>query len=243
MKPVEGHVARGSTLDRLTNVVLLVGVAAVVVVNLTREVGPQLPEPPGGPDPQRATLQGERLPDSLWSRIKDAGQLRGSGEAPVLIAQFMDFECPFCRALHVSLVRLLPEAPHVATRLIHYPLARHRLARHAARAAECAARQHGFDAYTDLLFAKQDSLGVVPFRTLAIEARIADVSAFDACLSENTPVDEIEAGIHLGDQVGVRGTPTVIVNGWRLNRPPTESEIRVLVERALAGKPPVPLAQ
>ncbi len=46
-------------------------------------------------------------------------------------------------------------------------------------------------------------------------------------------------GETLGKKIGVQGTPTVIINGWRLGRPPSEAELDGMVKTILAGKSPV----
>ena len=65
-----------------------------------------------------------------------------------------------------------------------------------------------------LLFSQQESLGSKDWVTLAEEAGIQDLAAFDACLA--MPADSfprIGAGRDLGMRRNVNGTPTLYVNG------------------------------
>jgi hypothetical protein len=43
----------------------------------------------------------------------------------------------------------------------------------------------------------------------------------------------------LGAKLDMQGTPTIIINGWKLVRPPNEAELDQMVQRILAGKQPV----
>ena len=49
--------------------------------------------------------------------------------------------------------------------------------------------------------------------------------------------DRIQSGIHEGELLGVTGTPTVIINGWRLPRPPYDS-LSAVINAIQHGDPP-----
>jgi len=49
-------------------------------------------------------------------------------------------------------------------------------------------------------------------------------------------VARIEAGILLGKQLAVRGTPTVILNGWRFGNPPSQTELLQAIAALKDGK-------
>lgn len=117
----------------------------------------------------------------------------------------------------------------------HYPLDRHRHARSAAYAVECAAAQGKLLEMTDLLFALQDSVGLIGWTDLAKRAGIADSSAHVACMRNETTIQRVVMDEALGRQLGVRGTPTVLVNQWRVREPPTLTLLVALVERELAA--------
>ena len=127
----------------------------------------------------------------------------------------------------------------MSTSFVHFPLDFHRFARPAARAAECAAAQDRFDEFADALFEKQDSLGLKPWGAYANAARVPDVLAFDRCVADTVTVARIENGRALGKQLDVQGTPTVLVNGWRLPMPPDSAELSSIISEVLAGKRPV----
>jgi protein-disulfide isomerase len=174
-------------------------------------------------------------------RMGLAGGLRvGPSEAPVQIIEFADFECPFCGGLHKALKATSTRYPNaIALTYVHFPIPGHRFAVPAARVAECANSQGRFEPMYDQLFEGQDQFGLKPWDDYATAAGVPDVAAFDACIKKTDPVQRVEEGKALGAKLDVRGTPTIIINGWKLGHPPTEAELDQMVKRILAGKQPV----
>jgi protein-disulfide isomerase len=175
-----------------------------------------------------------------WKSHLGQGVMLGPSSAPVQLIEFADFECPFCGDFHKKLKLLRERYPmQVALTYIHFPLPGHRFALPAARAAECAAGQARFEAMYDQLFQGQNSFGLKPWNDYATAAGVPDLPAFDACIKRTDPVARIEEDRELGAKLDVRATPTLIVNGWMLGRPPTAEELEVMVKAVLAGKSPV----
>jgi hypothetical protein len=82
-----------------------------------------------------------------WQEWLKSGRRIGSGEAPVQVVEFADFECPYCAKFHEALkVARKRQATKVALTYIHFPIPGHRFAIPAARAAECANDQGRFEA-------------------------------------------------------------------------------------------------
>jgi protein-disulfide isomerase len=109
----------------------------------------------------------------------------------------------------------------------------------AARAAECAGDQGHFEEMYDRLFDEQDSLGLKQWEGFATEAGVPNLALFNACIKKTDPVPRISEGKELGDRFNVKATPTLIVNGWMLGRPPTAEELDTMVKAVLAGKKPI----
>lgn len=108
----------------------------------------------------------------------------------------------------------------------------------AAIASECAAVQGRFEAFHDLLYAEQTSIGLVRYTEFAARAGVVDTVAFGRCLSDpaiRTRLDEDRAA---ADRLGVRGTPTVLVNSQRFagGRPADWIANLVRTELAAAGR-------
>jgi len=122
--------------------------------------------------------------------------------------------------------------------MVHYPLSMHRFALPAARALECASSLGAAARFVDAAYAKQDSFGLKPWVGYAQEAGVGDTLAFSACLRDTARVERVEKGRRLGDSMKVRGTPVVIINGWRFSSVPNDNVLRETIKALMVGKPP-----
>lgn len=175
-----------------------------------------------------------------WRDLLQYGVRLGPPGAKVEIVEFADFECPFCEKMHLTLSRLRDKFGNdVAVTFVHYPLEQHRFAELAARAAECADQQGRFEAMHDVLFANQRVLGIKPWSEFADQARLPDGTQFATCMKDPAPMWRVDHGKRLADQLNIFGTPTLIINGWQLNAPPTADKLEDMVQLAIAGKNPV----
>jgi len=180
-----------------------------------------------------------RYIDDWRSHLAD-GVTSGSPQAPVQIIEFADFECPFCATFHKTLKSVEAKFPgKIAATFVHFPLPGHRFAEPAARVAECAADQGHFASMQDQLFANQNSFGLKPWSEFATSAGVPDLQAFDACIKQEAPVQRIEIGKKAGEQLDIRSTPSIILNGWKLAQPPTEAQLQDMIQATLEGKKPV----
>jgi len=208
-------------------------ISAVVIAGVTvgREVTDRrervdIPNPNDPP-----TLVGE------WEKLPAEGILVGNSSAPVMVVEFSDLECPFCRRFHEQLLELRQAfKDKVAYTFIHFPLNGHRNAYAAARAAECAYSQGRFEAFISAVFSTQDSLGQKAWSRYGREAMVPDSAEFARCSSDTARVERVDRGRALGSLLKVRGTPTVIVNGWRFATPPTDTQLRRVVNDLLNGR-------
>lgn len=173
-----------------------------------------------------------------WSTLVAAGHQWGDPAAPVTMVTFMDFECPACRDFALGTERIVRAKYPKSLRIVirHLPLAYHRLAFHAAKAAECADEQGRFHEMYDALFAKQDSLGLKSMESFAIESSVQSITAFEQCMSSSTVESRIQSDIEAARGAGARGTFTIILNGLRLARPPQPAELERLIADALAKR-------
>ena len=190
----------------------------------------------------RADAPSVYLPN--WRELVAAVRLVGDSNAAIKIIEFTDFECPFCRLFNTSLHTVQKQyAESVAYILVHRPLPMHRFAKPAAIAAECASSFGRFVPAVDLLFEKQDSLGLKSWKSFAAEAGIQDTSQFANCMDAmgNAPMGaQVARGLEAAEKLGIRSTPTVILNGWRYSQPPSDTELVRAVSDLLAGKQPYP---
>ena len=120
----------------------------------------------------------------------------------------------------------------------NYPLRKHRFAKKAAVAAFAARRQGKFWEYHDLLFESVDTLSDQKFRQIARELGL-DLERFEKDINDLKIVARINQDIRLGAYMGVRGTPTVFING-KVSRARSLQALEAAVESALekASKQP-----
>jgi protein-disulfide isomerase len=175
-----------------------------------------------------------------WTDANVAGVALGPLNAPVKIVEFADFECPYYAGFHKALRSVEQKHPdQIALTYVHFPLPMHRFAVPAGRAAECAGDQGKFEEMNDRLFEGQDQFGLKPWDVYATAAGVPDMAAFDACIKKTDQIPRVEEGKTLGAKLNVPGTPTIIINGWKLGRPPNAEELDAMVKASLAGKSPV----
>lgn len=173
-----------------------------------------------------------------WPRLL-AHSLEGRSTAEVQIIVFSDLECPFCRRYYTTLKAIAQEyGARVHVNFVHFPLPSHRFARVTAQAAECAAIQGRADPFIEAAYGKQDSLGLKTWASFARDAGIADTFAFTRCVEKAPTFARIDSGLAIGREIGVRGTPTVLLNGWLLEVPPPKGELTRAIEAVLKGRSP-----
>ena len=141
---------------------------------------------------------------------------KGPENAPVTITVFDDFQCPYCARLLPTLENVVNAYP-TQVRLVfkHFPLSMHKFARQAAIASIAARNQGKFWPLHDQLFANYNKLNDGRIRELA-ESVGLDMARFDKDVENPALAQEVAADIKLGTDSGVRGTPSVYVNGVQL---------------------------
>lgn len=142
--------------------------------------------------------------------------LYGSPDATVRIVEYGDFECPYCQAAAPILRTLVDDSKgRVSLVFRHFPLFEvHPFALTAALAAE-ASGQRFWDVH-DELFAHQNHLDDVHLAEYASRTGVADAVTGLAAQPYRVAV---EADYTLGIEEGVRGTPTLFIDGARYAGP------------------------
>jgi protein-disulfide isomerase len=138
----------------------------------------------------------------------------GRADAALVLVEFTDFECPFCKEANET---VLPELKkkyietgklRLVTRNLALPF--HPNAEPAAQAALCAHQQNHFWLMRDKLFATSTALNGTTFLHAAEELKL-DVPAFRACLEANTFAERIKKEMQQALAVGISGTPTFVL--------------------------------
>ncbi len=165
----------------------------------------------------------------------DPARLRGRADAPVMIVEFSDFQCPFCRKVQPTLKNLLAKYEgKIGLAYRDFPLrGMHGQAELGAESSRCASEQGKFWEYHDLLFANPDKLNRVGLLELAHSAKL-DEGQFASCLSSGKHRAEVEKDLQDGIRAGVMGTPGIFINGTPLSGALSESAFERVIESELA---------
>jgi protein-disulfide isomerase len=157
----------------------------------------------------------------------------GSATAPVVITEFADFECPWCRKSSETVKQLLAShGDKVRFVYRHLPLENHPHALPAARASYCAGQQERFWDFHDALYTT--ALTNETPRRIA-EALRLDVAKFDACVASEASQLAVAADINAAKRYGITTTPTFLINGRPLRGAATLAELENAVARELTN--------
>lgn len=137
----------------------------------------------------------------------------GPPDAPVVIVEFSDYNCPYCRRFHHETFRPLLEAYSGQIRFVYrdFPITSQE-SFNAAQAAECAEDQGGYWEFHDALFSGRHGLGLEAYRSYANELGL-DAEELVRCVEEGRHAQEVQADARYASQLGVSGTPTFFING------------------------------
>ena len=152
--------------------------------------------------------------------------VKGNPEAKVVLVDFADFQCPYCRQVAFFLQDIAQRYyDHVLFVYKHYPLGSdcneymsrdmHPEACEAAVGVQCARRKGQGWLYHDHTYDNAASLGTRKLLKLAEEAEL-DRSWFADCLEKEELWNEVRLQVDQGHALGVAGTPTIFVNGREL---------------------------
>jgi protein-disulfide isomerase len=144
--------------------------------------------------------------------------VKGNKSATITITEFSDFQCPYCARLQPTLNDVLKAYPkEVKLVFKDFPLSFHKQARNAAKAARAAGEQGKYWEMHDLIFVDFNKLTDSSFKEYATKLGL-DVNKFTADFSSNKYDALIQQDISLARQAGVTGTPTLYLNGKRMQR-------------------------
>ena len=142
----------------------------------------------------------------------------GPEDAPVVIIEFSDYQCPFCRKFATETLDKILEAYKGKVRFVYrdFPLENiHPYALKAAEAADCAGEQGKYFEYHDILFQKQSDWsqrGEEAFVEYARQVGL-NVESFKTCLASGKYEQEVRKDLQDGLEAGVTGTPAFFING------------------------------
>jgi protein-disulfide isomerase len=141
----------------------------------------------------------------------------GPKEAPVEIAEFADFQCPYCKGAETALGQVRNKyGSKVRLVYMDFPLSFHSHSLEASMAARCAGEQDKFWPYHDVLFADQSKLDPGSLKTDAAKIGL-DTKRFNTCFDSKKYQTAVISDRDQGMKLGLTGTPTFFLNGHELS--------------------------
>ncbi len=177
------------------------------------------------------------ITSSTTINVKINEKVKGSQNAPVIIIEYSDFECPFCGKFFRETLPLI-ESNYINTGKVkfiykHFPLRNiHFNAQIAAEASECANEQHKFWQYHDLLFQNTPNFKENNLIQYASQINL-DVDQFSKCLSSGKYKSVIEEELKEGIKNGITGTPGFLINNKLVTGAQSFSVFEQIIESSL----------
>ncbi len=158
---------------------------------------------------------------------------KGSADAPVTIVEYTDFECPYCARLQSmfdELLRLYPNEIKIVYK--SFPLSSHQNSGKAAAIGMAAHLKGGFWPVHNRIFENYRRLNDAMLAQILGEFGF-DTPEFNKLVNSSEVREMIRRDIAEGKSIGVKGTPTVFINGERVKNKSFEG-LKQAIDQALA---------
>ena len=179
---------------------------------------------------------------SLPPSVVQSGHTLGQASAPVTIEEWADFQCPACgQFARVTEPRLLTSyvAQGQVKLVVHHFAFLGLESNWAAEAAECAGEQGKFFEYHDRLYASQAGENRGAFSKDNLKKIGNDLGlgpAFAACVDSGRYAQAVRDDTKAGRDRGVQATPTLFVNGRKIEGAASFDQLKAIIDPILAGR-------
>jgi protein-disulfide isomerase len=156
---------------------------------------------------------------TLKPPVNAEDHILGSINAPVILTEYGDFDCPHCAIAHVFIKKLqLKFKDQLAFVFRHFPLSKvHQYARIAAISSEAAANQGKFWEMHDMMLENQSNK-LSASHLLRFAGRLGlDLKTFQRDIQDEKLAAKVETQFETGIRSGVNGTPSLYINGAKYN--------------------------
>ncbi|MCM0613073.1 DsbA family protein [Marinobacter sediminum] len=225
--------------ERKSNKPMIIGVSVLVLALVVIGLSFLTAEPEPTSDELPVASPGA---DPFPAQLDQYGVSVGPEDAPVVVREFADYQCPACGRFSDASKQLKQEYVEAGkVRFVYFdlPLQQHENAVPAALAARCAGDQDAYWDMHDRLFASQTEWSgsgdpVATFTRYANDLGLEE-RRFRRCMTTELHREDIEQSRRTAMQLRVTSTPTVLVDNIRLTRPGW-GQLSAVVERELASK-------
>lgn len=174
----------------------------------------------------------------------------GNPDAKVVLVEFSDFQCPFCKRAAFHIKPVLNEfKKDIRFYFYHFPLdakcnsavqkGMHDKACDAAFAAVCADQRGDFWGYHDDIFRKQKELSLETLLELA-KKRGWEEASFRECMQAPETLKRVQEQIAAGQKIFVQGTPTILVNNRKVEYWTDPEILRTILKEEILRSGPKP---
>ena len=194
------------------------------------------------PAPSKAGQAILNVPDARDINMKNLvgdDPFLGKEDAPVVIIEFSDYECPFCERFYRQTLPSI-KSTYIETgkvKLVYkdFPLSFHSQAELSAIAANCAGEQGKYFQFHDKIFDNGGAGGKsnADYKRWAQEIGL-DLLKWEKCTNDPTKKQEIQKDISDGSAVGISGTPGFIINGRLLSGAQPFSVFQQVIEAEIS---------
>ncbi|MBE0697592.1 MAG: DsbA family protein [Anaerolineaceae bacterium] len=173
------------------------------------------------------------------------GKSLGAADAPVVLREFSDYQCPYCRQftqnIQGQIIKDYVETGKVRFEYHDYividPNVGGTESRRAAEASECANEQGMFWDFHEMLFTNQQAEGSGAFsddRLRAFAKALGlDTAKFNSCFNSGSTASKVVADEVQGKALNVRGTPSLFVNDTLVTNPLDYATVKAAIDAAL----------
>ncbi|MFA5796450.1 MAG: thioredoxin domain-containing protein [Candidatus Woesearchaeota archaeon] len=178
---------------------------------------------------------------TLFSKFKaptaEGEPMLGSPDAVLTIIEFGDYQCPYTKQFNLDIAPRLLAAYNGTVRIVFKDMitGKHINSDISAEAAECADDQGKYDAYQQILFSRQGTATFITLKRYAAEIGL-DTARFDECLDSRKYKSEVKDDTAEGRGAQVGETPTLFIDGAKMNGIFTFNEYKAVIDQALARK-------
>ena len=168
----------------------------------------RLPDGPGKGNPKQARRPEPKELDVDMDELTQNSHTLGNENAKVTIVKFNSFSCGYCNRARKTIMRLYNENKK-NVRIVYKHFNRGMKDMESAVAAECAGEQGKFwDMYHNIFeYSRQMGMDDVAKKTGL------NMVSFKKCTASGKFESKITANSERGNQLGIRGTPSFVING------------------------------
>jgi len=168
-----------------------------------------------------AAAPGAPADDKVSMQLPTAGVSMGREDAPLVMIEYTDYQCPFCQQFHNTawdqIKRNYIDTGKVRFINRDFPLDFHENAKRAALAAHCGAEQGKFWELRHVMHLNADKLQPDKLVGYAKDLGL-DVAKFSSCVLAEKYKDAVEKSYAEGLSVGVSGTPSFVLGRMKNGR-------------------------